>query len=82
MQYRQTNCCSAASNKVNVNGYLIGLGYKPILSNGFFGFAEANYYAYSKANMASINTDGAGGTVSSNPSQKAHAFLLGLGYQF
>ena len=28
VQYSQTNCCSSPSNKAQVNGYLVGLGYK------------------------------------------------------
>jgi hypothetical protein len=82
VQYSQTNCCSTPSNKDQLSGYGLGLGYKQMIANGFYGFAEANYYSYSSAGMASAYTDGPGGTVSSNPKFNAYNFLLGLGYRF
>lgn len=82
VQYSQTNCCSSPSNKANVSGYVLGLGYKQIISNGLYGFIEANYYAYSKANMSSTYSDGPGGTVSANPNLNAYNVLVGLGYKF
>jgi hypothetical protein len=82
VQYSQTNCCSTPSNKAQVSGYGLGLGYKQMIANGFYGFAEANYYSYSSASMASTYTDGPGGTVSSSPKFNAYNFLLGLGYRF
>jgi hypothetical protein len=82
VQYSQTNCCSTPSNKAQVNGYGLGLGYKQMIANGFYGFAEANYYSYSSAGMASTYSDGPGGAVSSSPKFNAYNFLLGLGYRF
>jgi len=82
VQYSQTNCCSAPSNKANVSGYVLGLGYKQIISNGLYGFVEANYYAYSKASMSSTYTDAPGGTISANPNSNAYNVLVGLGYKF
>jgi hypothetical protein len=82
VQYSQTNCCSSASNKAQVSGYVLGLGYKQLITGGLYGFAEANYYAYAKPNLSSTYTDGPGGTVTSNPNVSAYNFLLGLGYRF
>jgi hypothetical protein len=82
VQYSQTNCCSSPSNKANVSGYVLGLGYKQIISDGLYGFVEANYYGYSKANMSSTYSDGPGGTVSANPNLNAYNVLVGLGYKF
>lgn len=82
IRYTQTNCCSTPSNKANVSGYVLGLGYKQIISNGFYGFVEANFYAYDNASLSSTYTNGLGGTVSSNPRSSAFNFLVGVGYKF
>ena len=82
VQYSQTNCCSSPSNKAQVNGYLVGLGYKQFITKGLYGFAEANYYAFGRPNLSSSYSDGPGGTVSSKPNVNAYNFLLGLGYRF
>ncbi|MCX7224006.1 MAG: outer membrane beta-barrel protein [Burkholderiales bacterium] len=82
VQYSQTNCCSSPSNKAQVNGYLIGLGYKQFITKALYGFAEANYYAFGRPNLSSSYSDGPGGTVSSNPNVNAYNFLFGLGYRF
>lgn len=82
VQYSQTNCCSSPSNKAQVGGYVLGLGYKQLITSGLYGFVEANYYAYAKPNLSSTYTDDGGGTVSSNPNVSAYNLLLGLGYRF
>jgi hypothetical protein len=82
VQYSQTNCCSSPSNKAQVSGYVLGMGYKQLITGGLYGFAEANYYAYAKPSLSSTYSDGPGGTVSSSPSVSAYNFLLGLGYRF
>jgi len=82
VQYSQTNCCSSPSNKAQVSGYVLGLGYKQFITAGLYGFAEANYYSYARPNLSSSYTDSGGGTVSSNPNVSAYNFLLGLGYRF
>lgn len=82
VQYSQTNCCSSPSNKAQVGGYVLGLGYKQLITSGMYGFVEANYYAYTKPSLSSTYTDQGGGTVSSNPNVSAYNFLLGLGYRF
>lgn len=82
VQYSQTNCCSSPSNKAQVGGYVLGLGYKQLITSGLYGFVEANYYGYAKPSLSSTYTDQGGGTVSSNPNVSAYNFLLGLGYKF
>ncbi len=82
VQYSQTNCCSSPSNKAQVSGYVLGLGYKQLITSGLYGFVEANYYAYAKPNLSSTYTDDGGGTVSSNPNVNAYNLLLGVGYRF
>lgn len=68
----------------NLSGYVVGLGYKQIISGGFYGFGEANYYGYSKANFNTSFTTSMGTTanVSLNPGVNAYNFLVGLGYKF
>jgi outer membrane immunogenic protein len=82
VQYSQTNCCSSPSNKAQVSGYVLGLGYKQLITGGLYGFVEANYYAYAKPSLSSTYTDEGGGTVSSNPNVNAYNLLLGVGYRF
>lgn len=69
----------------NLSGYVLGLGYKQIISGGFYGFGEANYYGYSKPTLtgAATNTDGSGNqAITLNPSVSAYNFLVGVGYKF
>lgn len=82
VQFSQTNCCSAPSNTANMNGYVIGLGYKQMIHAGFYGFAEINYFDYGRVNLSSTYTDDGGGTVTSNPSSNAYNLLFGVGYRF
>jgi hypothetical protein len=82
VQYSQTNCCSSPSNKAQVSGYVLGLGYKQLITGGLYGFVEANYYSYAKPSLSSTYTDEGGGTVSSNPNVSAYNLLLGVGYRF
>jgi hypothetical protein len=82
VQYSQTNCCSSPSNKAQVSGYVLGLGYKQLITGGLYGFVEANYYSYAKPSLSSTYTDDDGGTVSSNPNVSAYNLLLGVGYRF
>lgn len=86
IQYAQNNCCSTPSNKARVDGYVIGLGYKQMISagsfNGLYGFVEANYQAYSQANMHATYTDGVGGKTTATPTSNAYNLLVGVGYKF
>lgn len=73
----------------NMSGYVLGLGYKQMITSGFYGFAEANYYNYSKVNLNSSGITQppalrAGGTFTNaaNPGANAYNFLVGVGYKF
>jgi opacity protein-like surface antigen len=59
----------------NFTGYSFGLGYKQIIANGLYGFAEGNYAMYDKQNIPGDNITG---TI--QPS--AMNFLVGVGYKF
>ncbi len=82
IQYSQTNCCSTPSEKANVSGYVLGLGYKQIIQNGLYGFIEANYYGYANTTMKATYTDGPGGTTQVSPDLSAYNVLVGIGYRF
>lgn len=68
------------SQTKTLSGYVVGLGYKQIITGGLYGLAEANYMSYSKANFS--ETDSSGYTTSSNPSLNSYQFLVGVGYKF
>jgi hypothetical protein len=68
------------SQSKTVGGYVVGLGYKQMISGGFYGFAEANYMGYSKPSFASTNPTAY--TASSSPSLNSYQALVGVGYKF
>jgi len=63
-----------------VGGYVIGLGYKQMITGGFYGFAEASYMSYSKPSFVATNSSAY--TLSSNPSLNSYQALVGVGYKF
>jgi hypothetical protein len=74
-----------ALNKTsNANGYVLGVGYKQMITSGFYGFAEGNYMSYNKANMGMswTETTGTRVTTTSNTGSSAYTFLVGVGYKF
>jgi len=73
-----TSIASSSQSKT-LSGYVIGLGYKQIITGGFYGFAEANYMSYSKSTYSGT-TDGT--TTSANPSMNSYQALVGVGYKF
>ena len=74
----------ALSKTSNANGYVLGVGYKQMITSGFYGFAEGNYMSYSKANMGMswTETNGVRVTTTSNTGSSAYQFLVGVGYKF
>jgi hypothetical protein len=78
--YGAGDTTSGSFGKSTVNGYLIGLGYKQIISNNVFGYLETNYYKY---NSASLNNTINNATVSgNNPTSNSYNLILGVGYNF
>ncbi len=67
-----------------LNGYVLGLGYRQFISQGFYGFAEANYMTYNKANFGATNSLGGflNLTTSTSSSLSTYQFLVGVGYKF
>ena len=72
------------STTSTVGGYVVGLGYKQMVTSGLYAFGEANYMSYSKANtsMSGSNSEGLRVSVSQNPSLNSYQVLVGLGYRF
>lgn len=74
---------SGFNSTKNVNGYILGLGYKQIIANGLYGFVEGNYMSYSSS---SISGTGMAGTTPTtfitSPSLNAYNLLVGVGYKF
>lgn len=70
----------SVSQSKTLSGYVLGLGYKQIISGGLYGLAEFNYMSYSKATFS--GTDSMGYTTTSNPSVSAYQALIGVGYKF
>ena len=81
------------SQSSNQGGYLLGLGYKQIITSGLYGFVEANYMAYSAPSYTFTSTnasDTINGKTPINTRTVTHNFaslntfqaLVGLGYAF
>ena len=71
---------SGSSQSKTVGGYVVGLGYKQMITSGFYGFAEANYMSYSKPSFSATTT--ASYTLTSGPSLNTYQALVGIGYKF
>ena len=93
LQYTQgadsgTDINSGYTASKNVSGYVLGLGYKQIITGGIYGYVEGNYYSYGKSTLNGNAT--AGGSIgavqniamSSTASISAYNFLVGVGYKF
>lgn len=75
----------ALGTTINMNGYVLGLGYKQIITGGLYGFAEGNYMSYShtNANQSWTAVDGSyRNTWNGNPAASAYTLLVGVGYKF
>jgi len=71
---------SVGSQSKTLSGYIIGLGYKQMITSGLYGYAEGNYMSYGKANFSATASDGT--LVTSNPSLNSYQLLVGIGYKF
>jgi opacity protein-like surface antigen len=81
-----TGYVSAVNTSNNVNGYILGLGYKQMISSGFYGFAEVNYMKYTKGDTnvgySSVAGNGTSFTTTSDFGASTYTLLIGLGYRF
>ena len=73
----------SSSTTRNFTGYSFGLGYKQIISGGFYGFGEFNYMSYGdKTERSSATIAGYTVTSSITSNANAHNFIAGIGYRF
>jgi len=78
------NCSGSLSIPTQTNtvqGYILGLGYKQMVTSGLYGFAEVNYMSYGKSSF-SVNDTVDNLRASSNPSLATYQALVGVGYKF
>jgi hypothetical protein len=77
---------TAVNTSNNVNGYILGLGYKQMISSGFYGFAEVNYMKYTKGDTnvgySSVASNGTSFTTTSDFGASTYTLLVGVGYRF
>jgi opacity protein-like surface antigen len=75
-----------ASQTQTLSGYIIGLGYKQMIRDGFYGFAEANYMGYSQKTFSSyydgFNFGPNPSYLSNSPNLSSYQALVGIGYKF
>jgi outer membrane immunogenic protein len=75
-------------------GYLVGLGYKQIITSGLYGFVEGNYMSYNSPSdsftttvtalntVHGISSTGTRTVTTKFDSLNSYQFLVGLGYAF
>ena len=68
---------TSVSQSSNLSGFILGAGYKQIISRSIYGFAEFNYMGYEKK---TYNNGIYRSTVS--PSLSSYQGLIGVGYTF
>lgn len=73
----------AGNQNQTVGGYVLGLGYKQIITDGLYGFAEGNYMSYGKATFSQTGTgEGYTTALSTTSSLNSYQLLVGVGYKF
>ena len=87
-----TTAATGGSQSSNQGGYLIGLGYKQIITSGLYGFVEGNYMGYSAPSYSystyspaavSLGRSASARTVTTSfASLNSFQALIGLGYAF
>ena len=77
----------------NQSGYLIGLGYKQVITSGLYGFVEGNYMGYNAPSYTyvtnnapdtsrGVNTSSTRTATTTFASLNTYQVLVGLGYAF
>lgn len=90
--YGKVGYTGSSANGVNTDFYMggtsLGFGYKQIISEGFYGFAEYNYVNYGSLNRSlsgNLKTSAnisVPATLNSTVTATSTNLLFGLGYQF
>ena len=79
---KQTQVVNSNSGS-NLNGYLLGLGYKQFIYDSIYLFGEANYSLYeSQTTSRTVVASGRTINASITTTPQTIRLLLGLGYQF
>lgn len=80
----KTTPTGGTSGTDNLSGYLVGLGYKQIITGGLYGFGEINYTSYGNKTSTGSGPWAGGGTYTTSTQVSANAFnaLVGVGYKF
>lgn len=67
----------------NFNGYLLGVGYKQLITQSIYLFGEADYASYA-AQMSSRVTSSSGRSINASVTTKPQGarYLIGIGYHF
>jgi hypothetical protein len=84
---------TGGNQSINQGGYLVGLGYKQIITSGLYGFVEGNYMGYSSPSYSYQTTkpiDTLHGITSNSTkvatnnfsSLNTYQLLIGVGYAF
>jgi outer membrane immunogenic protein len=68
-----------SSQNSTLSGYVLGLGYKQIITGGLYGFAEGNYMSYTKLNQSQSSQ---GSTINNSSNLSTYQLLVGVGYKF
>jgi outer membrane immunogenic protein len=89
-----TTAAAGGSQTSNQGGYLLGIGYKQIITTGLYGFIEGNYMGYSAPSYSStativpvnalhgISSTSTRTVTNSYASLNTFQALIGLGYAF
>ena len=89
-----TTAATGGSQSSNQGGYLLGLGYKQMITSGLYGFVEGNYmgysapsYTYTTATRPIIELHGVSSTGARTndrnfASLNTYQLLIGVGYAF
>lgn len=78
---------SMGSSTSTVGGYVVGLGYRQVITGGIYGFAEFNYMSYAKPSFSSsgaISYPEYSVPINSTLSASLNSYqaLIGVGYRF
>jgi len=66
----------------NLNGYILGAGYKQYLTGNIYGFIEGNFNKYQSVSASTTSCNGYCGTMGGNIGLSSYSFLTGIGYKF
>ena len=73
------NSATAAYQTTNLSGYVLGLGYKQMVTQSVYVLGEVNYAGFSNKATTLTSTNG---TFSSTIGGSGYDFIVGVGYRF